>query len=99
MRESNLSIFSSPRETEKDRRARKQNLAKVDALLKKQKNLPPATEEEMREQAIKSAIGIVRAEKDYDTSQYETTEKTMGKAYDTVKAELEQLAKKAKRTS
>ena len=98
MRELNLSIFSSPRETEEDRRARKKNLAEVDALLKKQKNLPPATEEEMGDQAIKSGIGIVRAEKDYDTSQYETTEKTTGKAYDTVKAELEQLGK-AKRAS
>ena len=99
MRELNLSIFSSPRETEEDRRARKKNLAEVNALLKKQKELPPATEEEMREQAVKSAIGIVRAEKDYDASQYETTEESMGKAYDIVKAELEQLAKKAKRTS
>lgn len=93
MRELNLSIFSSPRETEEDRRARKKSLAEVDALLKQQKALPPATEEEMRDQAIKSGIGIVRAEKDYDTSKYETTEKTMGKAYDTVKAELEQARK------
>ena len=84
-------MFTSPKETEKDREAREKKFAETQTMIAEQKTLPPMSEEEWREQSIESGIGLMRAAKDYKKLGFRSDEETMGKAYDKLKAELDEL--------